>query len=193
VGTWEQAEKFGIVTRDRNCTWYKQETRKADTVMINPNLNWGALSPHPNPLGRYIYSGSRRGIVFVIPNIEEMQIGVFGGLFKQGWSCASDQQIYEHRQSPIPSYPVQEPEPGQPAPPEPEPQPQRQPAVAPTPRRTAVAEPETEHEHETATTEDAAQEIARLWAPAEARRAETAQSQLRHSQPPSRNYELKAL
>jgi hypothetical protein len=130
--------------------------------MSNSNLNKGAPLTDPNPLGRYFYSGSRQGIVFVAPNTKEMQKGVFGGLFKQGWRFATDQEIDEYTQSPIPSYPVQEPEPGQPAQPEPEPQPQRQPAVAPTPRRTAVADPETETEHETETTEDAAQEIARL-------------------------------
>lgn len=130
--------------------------------MSNPNLNKGAPLTDPNPLGRYFYSGSRHGIVFVAPNTEEMQKSVFGGLFKQGWRFATDQEIDESTQSQIPSYPVQEPEPGQPARPEPEPEPQRQPAVAPTPRRTAVAEPETETEHETDTTEDAVQEIARL-------------------------------
>lgn len=114
-----------------------------------------------NPLGRYFYRGSsRQGIVFVTPNTKEMQKDVFGGLFKQGWRFATDQEIAESTQSQIPFYPVQEPEPGQPAQPEPEPQPQRQPAVAPTPRRTAVAEPETEQETETP--EDVAQEIARL-------------------------------
>lgn len=127
--------------------------------MSIPNLNKGAPLTGPNPLGRYFYSGSRQGIVFVAPNAKEMQKSVFSGLFKQGWRFATDQEIDEYTQSQIPSYPVQEPEqPAQPA--QPEPEPQRQPAVAPTPRRTAVAEPETEQETET--TEDAAQEIARL-------------------------------
>jgi hypothetical protein len=127
--------------------------------MSNPNPNTGAPLADPDPLGRYFYSGSRQGIVFVAPNTKEMQRGVFGGLFKQGWRFATDQEIDEYTPSHIPSYPVQEPE--QPAQPESEPQPQRQPAVAPTPRRTAAAEPETETEHEPETTEDAAQEIAR--------------------------------
>ncbi|MGO8950472.1 MAG: hypothetical protein ACLQUY_22995 [Ktedonobacterales bacterium] len=130
--------------------------------MSNPNLNMGTPLTDPNSLGRYFYSGSRQGIVFVTPNTKEMQKGVFGGLFQQGWRFATDQEIHEYTQSQIPSYPVQEPEPEQPAQPEPEPQPQRQPAGAPTPRRTAVAEPEKETERETETTEDVAQEIARL-------------------------------
>jgi hypothetical protein len=133
---------------------------RQNTVMSNPNRNKRASLTDPNPLRRYFYSGSRQGIVFVMPNTEEMQNGVFGGSFKQCWRFA--QEIDEYTQSQIPSYPVQEPEPGQPARPEPEPQPQRQPAVPPTPRRTAVAEPETETKHETDTTKDAAQEIARL-------------------------------
>src|SRR5271165_3111431 len=128
--------------------------------MSTPNLNKGAPLTDPTPLGRYFYSGSRHGIVFVAPHTKEMQKGVFGGLFQQGWRFATDQEIDEYTQSRIPSYPVHEPE--EPAEPEPEPQPQRQPAVVPTPRRTAVAEPETETEQGTETTEDAAQEIARL-------------------------------
>ncbi len=132
--------------------------------MSYPNPNKGTPSSDPNPPGRYFYSGSRRGIVFVAPNTEEMQKDVFGGLFRQGWRFATDEEIHEYTHSHIPSYPVQEPQqPAQPEPePEPEPEPQRQPAVTPTPRRTAVAEPEPETERETEATEDAAQEIARL-------------------------------
>lgn len=129
--------------------------------MSNPQPNQGTPLTDLNPLGRYFYSGSRQGIVFAAPNTEKMQKDVFLRLFKQGWRFATDQEIAESRQSQIPFYPVEEPEPGQPAQPaqpepEPEPQPQRQPAVAPTPRRTAVAEPETETEQERETTEDAA-------------------------------------
>ena len=124
--------------------------------MSHPHLQTGAPLADPTPLGRYFYMGSRHGVVFVAPHTEAMQPGVFGGLFKQGWRFATDQEIAESMQTPIPAYPVHEPEPRQPVQPEPEPEPQRQPAVAPTPRRTAVAEPETEQE----TTEDVAQEIA---------------------------------
>jgi hypothetical protein len=133
--------------------------------MSNPHPNKGTQLTDLNPLGRYFYSGSRHGIVFVAPNTEKMQKDVFLRLFKQGWRLATDQEIAESSPSHIPSYPVEEPEPGQSGQPEPQPQPQRQPAVAPTTRRTAVAEPETETERETQeieTTEDVAQEIARL-------------------------------
>ena len=122
--------------------------------MSHPDLQTGVPLPDPTPLGRYFYTGSRHGVVFVAPHTEAMRPGVFGGLFKQGWRFATDQEIAESTHTPIPAYPVHEPEPRQPV--QPEPEPQRQPAVAPTPRRTAVAEPETEPE----TTDDVAQEIA---------------------------------